>query len=644
MNNYRYILASNKAPKTTCRYCGSKKYWQRYIDTITGEILPEKYGRCDHQNKCGVWIIPPQPVKAYFVEVTEIESYSDKAFRIKQGNEYYFIPKSVTYDKTTNGIFVADFFLNDSESAKPKYNNLNARYYDNEHKPTPIAKKILSKPKRKQTFIPKPEYQKYLTDYDVNIFIQNLLSNIAYPFEVADVEKVISLYNLGTVKYNGAVTFPYIDKDFNINAVQEKIYNSNNDTDKSKQYHTSWMHSRLKYHTYKNRDLPSWLKEYEKNSSIVNCLFGEHLLTEYPKAKIFLSEGQKTAIYSTLYFGLPEQSNIICLATFNEGSFEESVKALEGRDIVVFPDLSKNGETFNKWRAKAQDFEDKWQKTRFTFSNLLESYAPEADRVEGKDIADYLIKLDWRKFRIVNEVNKVNTKENILFDKTKASQVNEVNEVNDVENILFEDQSPPPTEPKRKQKENANNQHSKEASGNFLPKGSNEYDNNKTAYKVAEAIEKRVERERRKKQAETQSKSELSVKKLTDSPDDNTKRASHKVAEAIEQRVEQEANRKRSENAVNRFTESVGRDKKLTPPTKNTTDWSDKIKELEAFFNACKYPKKPFQLEQATTVTDSRKFVKTHLNIVRANNGKPVFEPYLKRLEIFKYLLINKII
>ena len=38
-------------------------------------------------------------------------------------------------------------------------------------------------------------------------------------------------------------------------------------------------------------------------------------------------------------------------------------------------------------------------RTRFVFSDLLERLAPEQDKSEGNDFADYLIKQDWREFR-----------------------------------------------------------------------------------------------------------------------------------------------------------------------------------------------------------------------------------------------------
>jgi len=78
------------------------------------------------------------------------------------------------------------------------------------------------------------------------------------------------------------------------------------------------------------------------------------------------------------------------------------LKVLQGRFVYVFPDLSKDGSTFIDWEAKAKYFERQLPATRFVVSDLLEQLAPDKDRNEGSDIADFLIKQDWRKFRKLN--------------------------------------------------------------------------------------------------------------------------------------------------------------------------------------------------------------------------------------------------
>src|SRR5690606_19537610 len=55
--------------------------------------------------------------------------------------------------------------------------------------------------------------------------------------------------------------------------------------------------------------------------------------------------------------------------------------------------------TFKEWEAKAREYESRLPRTRFIFSDFLEQLASEQDRQEGSDLADYLIKRDWRLFR-----------------------------------------------------------------------------------------------------------------------------------------------------------------------------------------------------------------------------------------------------
>jgi hypothetical protein len=66
---------------------------------------------------------------------------------------------------------------------------------------------------------------------------------------------------------------------------------------------------------------------------------------------------------------------------------------------MYFPTFPKDGNTFKEWETKAKEYESLLPGTRFIFSDLLEQLAPERDKSEGNDLADYLIKQDWRLFR-----------------------------------------------------------------------------------------------------------------------------------------------------------------------------------------------------------------------------------------------------
>ncbi|RXG21251.1 DUF6965 family protein [Leeuwenhoekiella marinoflava] len=342
-NDYRYTLEKG-SKKYRCPNCHKKRF-VRYVDTGTGNYLPENYGSCDRAMNCGYNLNP------------YLDGYAKEIWEQEQGN-------------TTDW------------------------------KPQPIKriKKPVKKPKR--AFIPVEVLNLTRAGYEQNTFIQNLLSRVAFPFEVQDIEQVISLYHLGTVQNGyrkGANTFPFVDVQGNVRAVQVKQFDKQNHTTG-----TDFLHSIIeKHHTRNNKALPEWLETYNENETKVSCLFGEHLLTKYPYNPVALVEAPKTAIYGTLYFGFPEQpTNLLWLAVYNLSSLNlNKCKALKGRNVFLFPDLSKGGKAFQLWSNKAAEIQKRLQGTYFYVSDLLEQLAPQQDKEQGKDLADYLIKQDWRLFR-----------------------------------------------------------------------------------------------------------------------------------------------------------------------------------------------------------------------------------------------------
>src|SRR5690554_7963323 len=53
---FRYILEKG-SKKHLCPSCG-KKTFVRYVDEITSEHLPERFGRCDRESKCSYHLNP----------------------------------------------------------------------------------------------------------------------------------------------------------------------------------------------------------------------------------------------------------------------------------------------------------------------------------------------------------------------------------------------------------------------------------------------------------------------------------------------------------------------------------------------------------------------------------------------------------
>ena len=154
---YRFKL-DNSSKKHLCPSidCG-KKTFVRYIDTNNGSYLPDQYGRCDRQIKCSYHLNP----------------YQDGYYKAVMDEE--------------NAIF--------SGYRKPKC------LYTN---PTRFIKPVLVP-------IPTDILNQTLKGYEQNVFIQNLLKNIPFPFNVKDVEKVIAQYHIGTICNGyraGCITFP----------------------------------------------------------------------------------------------------------------------------------------------------------------------------------------------------------------------------------------------------------------------------------------------------------------------------------------------------------------------------------------------------------------------------------------------------
>ena len=377
---HRYKLASNKVPKLHCPACGKPKHWQRYIDIITDEPLPKQYGKCDNLNKCGAWVKPKKNGKQERLIII-------------------YNPKTVFHFEYHEGIIQkmkvlgAKFKREDKTWVlyrEPKEDILTTlrKQYDFqvvEHK---------SKPK---IHVPNNVLTSTLKGYEHNQFIQNLALNIPYPFTKEQIEKVIEPYRLGTVsfgKFKGATTFPFIDIFQNVCAIQVKQFNEGNHTIK-----TTFLHSLIENEcTQRKKAVPKWIKEYKQQDLMISCLFGAHLLSQYPHNKIALVEAPKTAIYGTLYFGFPDNpEDFLWLAVYNLSSLTyEKCKDLTNREVVLFPDLSKDGKAYDLWQQKAEEFESKIDGSRFVVSDLLERNASREDRERGLDLADYLVRFDWR--------------------------------------------------------------------------------------------------------------------------------------------------------------------------------------------------------------------------------------------------------
>ena len=201
----------------------------------------------------------------------------------------------------------------------------------------------------------KSNFVRFLFDYFSDEQIRNAAEN----------------YALGATK-NKEVIFWQID--INGKVRTGKIMQYNPATGKRIKHQSGaidWVHNKLK----KSGTLP-------QDFNLQQCFFGEHLLTLYPDKTVAIVESEKSAIIASMI--MPE---LVWLAAGNlNGLSIEKCQALKGRDVMLYPDLG----AFEKWSLKAVEIKEKCN-CKITISTLLEDEATANDRVNGLDIADFII-------------------------------------------------------------------------------------------------------------------------------------------------------------------------------------------------------------------------------------------------------------
>jgi len=330
MNN-RYILEPYKGPssRVRCPGCGKPREFARYLDTETGDLLPDHVGRCNRESSCGYHYTPKQ----YFEATRPI------------GGSSYCPPAR----------------------SKPK--------------PEPV------KPVQ---CLPLQLVSQTMAGYERNNFVLFLKSL----FGQSLTNDLVARYFIGTSKHwQGATIFWQIDAQEFARQAKVMLYNpATGKRVKNGQEAMKWNARDAKcMPDVDNGDKiyfagKGLLNDYEAN--LIQCLFGEHLLTENPQARVAIVESEKTAVVASVYF-----PDMVWLATGGKNGARWTdpavCKALTGRDIILFPDLNE----FDIWSQKAQEVK-KAVTCKISVSNLLESIATDEQRAGGLDLADFLLVRD----------------------------------------------------------------------------------------------------------------------------------------------------------------------------------------------------------------------------------------------------------
>jgi len=220
------------------------------------------------------------------------------------------------------------------------------------------------------SFIPVDVFKASLKGHERNHFVKFLIK--LFGIEVAS--QLVSRYFIATSKHwSGATVFWQIDTHGNVRTGKIMLYSPTTGKRVKEPFnHISWVHKALKQREFELRQ----------------CLFGEHFLIDKTKP-VAIVESEKTAVIASVY--LPQFIWVAVGSLTNLNA--EKCSILKGRTVTLFPDL--NG--FDKWSSKAKELS---HLANFTVSDILERKATEGEKKQGFDLADYLIKFDYKAFAI----------------------------------------------------------------------------------------------------------------------------------------------------------------------------------------------------------------------------------------------------
>jgi hypothetical protein len=292
-------------------------------------------------------------------------------------------PKEFTrYINTQTGEYIAENVGKCNRENKCGYHyspsdylrdNPQATNWQNEEwRKTEVWKTVYRPPEPKPIdFIPESMMKATFKKFELNNFTQ-FLKRL---FGEKKANQLIKSYHLGTSKKwrnQGGYSVIFWQVDINGKIRQAKVMAYNPETGKRLKevgkHYVSFLGKRILE---------------DQNANLQQCLFGEHLLPKFPEKTVCLVESEKTAIIMAGIF--PEY---IWLATGGKNGarwVDESVyKVLEGRAVILFPDLG----AYNEWKEKAKIL---GTVCSHQVSDLLEQKAEGNDREEGYDLADYFM-------------------------------------------------------------------------------------------------------------------------------------------------------------------------------------------------------------------------------------------------------------
>ena len=183
------------------------------------------------------------------------------------------------------------------------------------------------------------------------------------------IERVWSDYGVGATK-SGDVIYWQIDHNFKVRTGKVMKYDPESGHRIKDGTGVNWIHAMMK----KRGLLPDTF-------NLVQCLFGEHLLSWNPDKNVALVESEKTALIGASVF-----PQYVWLATGGKSQLSiDKMRVLKGRRVIAFPDV----DGFNEWTQKAKELAQVG--IMIQISDVLERNATPDERAKKIDIGDWIL-------------------------------------------------------------------------------------------------------------------------------------------------------------------------------------------------------------------------------------------------------------
>lgn len=285
MYRYHFEKGSKKYP---CPSCGQKRF-VRMVDTETGELCSEEYGRCDRELSCG-YIQTPQHTQTPHTTQAPSSSKSAQNSALRYKNKAINHKTTPTHHNTTN-------------TTQPSY-------------------------------IPENVYLDSINHANTS----TLYKHLAKIYGEETVEKAFARYHVGSNPYNTRQTaFWQVDQQGRKRTAELITFQENGKRDKS--VHPNWIHALLK------------AKGIIKDFNLSQCAYGVHLLPPHTNTphhintKVAVVEGAKTALVLSIRY--PQYIWIGTAGVY--GLNQELLKHLNTTNTILVPDAGYEA----KWKQRS---------------------------------------------------------------------------------------------------------------------------------------------------------------------------------------------------------------------------------------------------------------------------------------------------